>query len=98
MTVYIIAQLTIKDRATYGQYQSHFMEVFAPFGGTILAVDDNVTTLEGTWPHTRMVLASFPDEASFRAWWESPAYREIVTHRWATSEGPIVLVQGLPGT
>ena len=97
MTVYVVAQLTIKDRAAYGAYQSRFMEVFAPFGGTVLAVDDNVKTLEGAWPHTRMVLASFPDEASFHAWWESPAYREIVTHRLAASEGPIVLLQGLPG-
>ncbi|MBP6012606.1 MAG: DUF1330 domain-containing protein [Alphaproteobacteria bacterium] len=97
MTVYIVAQLTIKDPATYGTYQSRFMEVFAPFGGTLLAVDDNVKTLEGTWPHTRMVLASFPDEASLRAWWDSPAYREIVTHRQAASDGPIVLLKGLPG-
>lgn len=95
MTVYVLAQLTIKDRATYGAYQSGFMEAFRPFGGTLLAVDDNVKTIEGEWPHTRAVLASFPDEASFRAWWDSPAYRDIVKHRWAAAEGPIVLVQGL---
>lgn len=94
MTVYIIAQLTIKDRTTYNEYQSRFMEIFVTFGGKLLAVDDNVKTLEGDWPHTRLVLASFPDEASFRAWWDSPAYRDIVKHRVAASEGPIVLAQG----
>jgi uncharacterized protein (DUF1330 family) len=96
MTVYVLAELTIKDRATYGKYQAHFMEVFKPFGGTVLAVDDAVKTIEGDWPHTRAVLASFPDEAAFRAWWDSPGYREIVKDRWAASEGSIVLVQGLP--
>ena len=98
MTVYIIAQLTIKDRATYNEYQARFMEVFIPFGGKLLAVDDKVTTLEGDWPHTRLVLASFPDEASLRAWWDSPAYRDIVKHRWAASEGTIMLAQGFPQT
>jgi uncharacterized protein (DUF1330 family) len=98
MTVYVLAQLTISDRATYNEYQSRFMEVFVPFGGKLLAVDDNVTTLEGDWPHARLVLASFPDEAAFRAWWDSPAYRDIVKHRLAASEGTIVLAKGLPQT
>jgi uncharacterized protein (DUF1330 family) len=98
MTVYIIAQLTIKDRATYAEYQSRFMEVFAPFGGKLLAIDDDVTTIEGDWPHARFVLASFPDEAAFRAWWDSPGYREIVKHRWAASEGTILLAKGFPQT
>jgi uncharacterized protein (DUF1330 family) len=96
MTVYILAQLSIHDRATYDKYQSRFMEVFKPFGGSVLAVDDNVKTLEGDWPHTRLVLASFPDEAAFRAWWDSPGYRDIAKDRWAASIGSIVLVQGLP--
>ena len=96
MTVYITAQLTINDRTTYNDYQTRFMETFMPFGGRMLAVDESVTTLEGEWPHTRFVLASFPDEASFRAWWDSPAYRDIVRFRQAASVGPIVLVHGLP--
>lgn len=96
MTVYILAQLAITDRAAYDRYQSLFMDAFRPFGGTVLAVDDKVQTIEGDWPYTRLVLASFPDEASFRAWWDSPAYRAIVEHRWAGSNGVIVLAKGLP--
>lgn len=72
MTVYILAQLNITDRTAYDRYQARFMEVFKPFGGTILSVDDNVHVIEGDWPHSRLVLASFPDEPSFRAWWGLP--------------------------
>ena len=97
MTVYVLAELTITDQATYDRYQAPFMEVFKPFGGTLLAVDDNVQVIEGDWPHTRLVLASFPDEAAFRAWFDSPAYQEIAEHRWIASFGAIVLAQGLPG-
>jgi uncharacterized protein (DUF1330 family) len=98
MTVYITAQITIKDRATYNEYVSRFMGTFVPFGGKLLAVDENVKTLEGEWPHTRFVLASFPDEVSFRAWWDSPAYRDIVKYRQAASDGTIILAQGFPPT
>lgn len=99
MTVYINAQLTIKDRATFNEYVSRFMATFVPFGGKVLAADENVKTLEGDWPHTRFVLVSFQDEASFRAWWDSPAYRDIVAkYRLPASEGPIVLVHGFPQT
>lgn len=98
MTVYITAQLTIKDRTTYNEYVSRFMATFVPFGGKLLAADETVKTLEGEWQHTRFVLASFKDEVSFRAWWDSPAYRDIVKYRQTASEGPIVLVQGFPQT
>ena len=96
MTVYILAQLTITDRTTYDRYQARFTEVFKPFGGTLLSVDDRVHVLEGDWPHSRFVLASFPDEPSFRAWWDSPAYRQIVEDRWDGSTAVIVLAKGLP--
>jgi hypothetical protein len=56
MTVYILAQLTITDRAKYDRYQARFMEVFKPFGGTVLSVDDSVHVIEGDWPHSRFVL------------------------------------------
>lgn len=95
MTIYVSAQLTISDRKTFNEYLSRFMATFVPFGGKVLAADENVKTLEGNWPHKRFVLVSFADEPSFRAWWDSPAYRDIAKLRQAASEGPIVLVQGL---
>ncbi len=98
MTVYILAQLNITDRTKYDRYQARFMEVFKPFGGTVLSVDDSVHVIEGEWPHSRLVLASFPDEPSFRAWWDSPGYRQIVEDRWDGSTAIIVLAKGLPAS
>ena len=95
MTIYVSAQLTISDRNTFNEYLSRFMATFVPFDGKVLAADEDVKTLEGNWPHKRFVLVSFADEPSFRAWWDSPAYRDIDKLRQAASEGPIVLVQGL---
>jgi uncharacterized protein (DUF1330 family) len=97
MTVYVVAQLTIHDRTPYAEYEARFMEVFGQFDGRLLAVDEQPKVLEGEWKRTRNVLGSFPDAASFHAWWDSPAYRDIARHRFAGSEATILLVKGLDG-
>ena len=62
MSVYLIAQINIHDRDRYGQYEAGFMEIFAQYGGEMLAVDESPTVLEGQWPHTRTVLIRFADK------------------------------------
>ena len=42
-----------------------------------------------------MVLMSFPDEAAFRAWAESPEYRLISQGRHAGADTVVLLVKGL---
>jgi uncharacterized protein (DUF1330 family) len=42
-----------------------------------------------------VVLMSFPDEAAFRAWAESPEYRLISRDRDAGADTVVLLVKGL---
>jgi uncharacterized protein (DUF1330 family) len=95
MMVYAIAQLTITDRATYDRYQAKFMGVMKRFQGRVLAADENPQVVEGTWDRQKVVLLSFPDEAAFREWAESPEYLEIAKDRKAGSDAVILLVKGL---
>ena len=44
------------------------------------------------------MVISFPDEASFRDWAESPEYLEIVMDRKAGAKSVILLVKGLSGS
>jgi uncharacterized protein (DUF1330 family) len=67
MTVYVIVQLKMKDRAAYDRYQARFFDVFRKFSGRLLSADDNPTILEGAWDRDRLVLMSFPDEPLFTA-------------------------------
>jgi len=94
MTVYAIAQLKIHDRAAYGRYQARFMDVFKRFNGRVLASDENPSVEEGNWDREKVVLLSFPDEAAFRAWADSPAYREIAKDRKAGADAVVLLVKG----
>lgn len=95
MTVYAVAQLRFTDRAAYGRYQARFMEVFTRFAGRLLAADERPQVAEGEWPYEKLVLMSFPDEAAFHAWADSPAYRDISRDRLAGTEAVVVLARGI---
>lgn len=93
MSVYVIAQISINDRASYNKYQARFLEVFAKFKGQLLAADENPQVLEGDWNREKVVLMKFPDKESFEAWAYSPEYQEIANDRKAGSEGVFLLVK-----
>jgi uncharacterized protein (DUF1330 family) len=95
MTVYAIAQLKLTDRAAYNRYQAAFMEVFQQHSGTLLAADESPQVVEGTWDREKVVLLSFPDDAAFREWAESPEYQRISEDRRAGADTVVVLAQGL---
>ncbi|MBW0015858.1 DUF1330 domain-containing protein [Mycobacterium sp.] len=95
MTVYAIAQLKFTDRAGYDRYQARFMEVFRRHPGTLLAADDSPQVVEGRWDRDKVVLMSFPDEATFRGWAQSPEYQEISKDRLAGADTVVLLVEGL---
>lgn len=95
MTVYAIAQLTFTDRAAYDRYQARFLDVFRRYSGTVLAADEAPQVVEGDWDREKVVLMSFPDEAAFRTWAQSPEYQEISEDRRAGADTVVLLVKGL---
>jgi uncharacterized protein (DUF1330 family) len=94
MTVYVIVQLKMTDRAAYDRYQARFFDVFRKFNGRLLSADESPTVLEGAWDRDKLVLMSFPDEAAFRVWAESPDYLEIAKDRKAGAQAVVLLAQG----
>jgi len=94
MTVYAIVQLKMTDRAAYDRYQARFFEVFRKFSGRLLSADENPSVLEGTWNRDKIVLMSFPDEAAFHAWANSPGYLDIAKDRKAGADAVVLLAKG----
>jgi uncharacterized protein (DUF1330 family) len=94
MTVYVIVQLKMTDRAAYDRYQGRFFDVFKKFSGRLLSADEKPTVLEGHWDRDKLVLMSFPDDAAFRAWANSPEYLEISKDRKVGAEGILLLAKG----
>ena len=91
---YVLAQLTIRDRARYDRYAARFMGVLAKFAGRLLA-DESPVLLEGEWPHQKVVLIEFEDADEARRWASSPEYREIAVDREGSTTATILSVTGL---
>jgi len=94
VTVYVIVQLKMNDRAAYDRYQARFFDVFKKFQGRLLSADERPAVLEGTWDRDKLVLMSFPDAATFRAWADSPEYIEISKDRKTGADGIVLLAKG----
>jgi uncharacterized protein (DUF1330 family) len=94
MTVYVIVQLKMTDRAAYDRYQARFFDVFKKFNGRLLSADEDPAVLEGVWSCDKLVMMSFPDAASFSAWANSPEYLEISKNRKAGATAVVLLAKG----
>ncbi len=95
MSHYLIAKIEIHDREEYSHYEAGFMEIFSQYDGKLLVVDEAPRIIEGEWPVTRTVLVEFPSEVSAMNWYQSDDYQKLAQHRFASSDGSIVLVKGL---
>ena len=94
MSAYIVAQLSIHDRARYDRYAAAFFPTLQPFGGRLLAADEGPQVLEGAWARDKLVLIAFPDAAAAKAWAASAAYQAIAVDRLAGSEAVVLLAEG----
>jgi uncharacterized protein (DUF1330 family) len=46
MTVYVIVQLKMTDRAAYDRYQARFFDVFRKFSGRLLSADERPALID----------------------------------------------------
>ena len=67
-----------------------------PYGGRFrIHGAPRAEVLEGDWTGDLIVI-EFPDYDSAKAWYESPAYQELIPLRADNSEGEILLIDGVP--
>jgi uncharacterized protein (DUF1330 family) len=57
---YVIAAETISDEAGFAQYRPAVPPTVSPFGGKFIVRGGNFTSLEGKWPHPRLVITRVP--------------------------------------
>lgn len=93
MKVYFVALINIEDHAGYKPYMNGWLSVWEKFDGEILAVEDSPRSVEGEWPSRRTVILSFPDEATFDAWFHSPEYQELAKHRHSAATSSVALLK-----
>ncbi|MBK8725180.1 MAG: DUF1330 domain-containing protein [Holophagaceae bacterium] len=92
MSVYIINNMTIRDREAYDRYVRAFWPLFLQHGGEVLAVQDGPEPLEGAWPFSRTVILRMPSREALDAWYHSPEYQAIAEIRKGAVESNIVVL------
>jgi uncharacterized protein (DUF1330 family) len=98
MTHYAIANL---QNVTVGpdivEYLERIDATLQPYDGHFIVHGHQPEHLEGEWAGTLIVI-EFPDYASARGWYDSPAYREILPLRTNNSDGVTMLLEGVDHT
>ncbi|MBM1170556.1 DUF1330 domain-containing protein [Microvirga arabica] len=75
-------------------YLKHIDATLEPFGGRFIIHGGKVTMMEGSWSGDLIVIA-FPDRDSAHAWYDSPAYRQILPLRTRNSRGDVFFIEGV---
>jgi len=95
MTAYGLGRLTnVRLGPGVVEYLRRIDATLAPFGGHFIIHGGEPERLEGDWQGALIVIA-FPDMASARAWYASPAYQAILPLRTGNSDGDIILIEGV---
>jgi uncharacterized protein (DUF1330 family) len=96
MTAYAVGHLhDVNVGPDIVEYLQRIDATLEPFGGRFLLHGEPVEVLEGTWSGD-LVVIEFPDKESARAWYASPAYRQILPLRSENSSSVVFLTNRVP--
>ena len=95
MTAYIIANIEVRDAASYERYRRDVPGTIEKYGGRFLVRGGAVEALEGEFVPKRIVVLEFTSVERAKAWWNSPEYRPLLALRKSASRGDLFLVEGV---
>ena len=95
MPAYVLANVTVKEPVRYEEYRRLVTPTLEAYGGRFIVRGGAVDVLEGDWRPGRLVIIEFPSADQARAWYNSPEYSEARLIRQATSEGTLLIVEGV---
>lgn len=90
MAAYVVVHATIKNAEKMGEYSAVAGPSVASFGGEMLSRGPS-EVLSGSNPHSVMVVIKFPDRATAKAWYESPAYQAAIAARTEGMDSVFIL-------
>ena len=92
MSTYAVAHMhSVELGPAIVEYLQRIDATLAPFGGRFIVHGGAVEVVEGSWDGHLIVL-EFATRAAARAWYDSPAYREILSLRTEHSVSDVILV------
>ena len=94
MSAYMIVDIAVRDQALFEEYRTKVPALIRKHGGEYVVRGGKLTTLEGTWEPSRLVILRFPDAAAAQAFYDDPEYEPLKVLRERASKTNMVLVEG----
>lgn len=95
MTVYVISDVTIRDRGAFEAYRTRAAASIEAYGGRYLVRGGDVETLEGDWRPGPLIVVEFPDAETVRRWYRSEEYAAALEFRDAGLGRNLILAKGV---
>jgi uncharacterized protein (DUF1330 family) len=92
---YVIAIVDVKDPVRYEEYRRTVLPTITAYGGRFVARGGRTEVLEGAWAPRRVVIVEFPSLERAQEWWSSPEYAGPKALRQATSDGTLIVIEGV---
>ncbi|MBV1961214.1 MAG: DUF1330 domain-containing protein [Immundisolibacteraceae bacterium] len=93
MGVILVASMKVKDADKLAQYRAASGPMARAVGGELLAKGNKLADLAGSTVDGGLVVFRFPDEATFRTWWDSDEYKQLIPLRDEAAEGVFTLYE-----
>ncbi len=94
MAVYLLIEITIKDRELYSKYVEMVPLIIEKHGGRYLARGGKVTPLLGDWKPERLILIEFDSIEQIHECFRSKEYLEIAPFREQSTISRSIIVEG----
>jgi uncharacterized protein (DUF1330 family) len=91
MSVYLVARGRITDQEMHDEYVARTVETI-PSDARIVSFDLASEVVEGEPADDRTVIIEFPSREAFRAWYDSPAYQDVLPLRLNSVPGALAVV------
>lgn len=98
MKGYLIANVKVEDQDLSDEYSRRVDAVVAQFGGKFLVRGGKVTPVEGEMGLHRLVVLEFESTAQAQAFYDSPAYHEVLPLRLDSCTSTLVIAEGVGGS
>lgn len=92
MAAYLIGQVVVRDMKRFAPYVQKTSAIIGRYGGEVIDVVRAIEAIAGEWPIGALTaLVRFPDEASLRAFWDSPENSAMKDLRHLTATSNLAL-------
>jgi uncharacterized protein (DUF1330 family) len=92
---YVVAEVDVKDPATFKKYGDQVPGTLAPFNGHYIIRGGNPQAVEGEAPKGRFVVIAFDSVEKAHAWEDSPAYEAIKPIRHSSATSRVFIAEGV---